>query len=232
MCVIPSSGRCSERSLPTPRSGLTGAFDSQHPGINTDTAITAQFSHNARWIYSCQDGYSPADRTTTQELVYCIDGYFSALNLLCMKDCSAAPIPDLTRYQVSMTEQELYRHGDTVSITCNYGYSPISGSSPDILMCYDGSWDTQTLRCSKNCNEWMPDAPTNGVGLYPGVQYNIAAGTPYIDFDPTARDTSGGPLLIGVMNGTNFIATLNRLQATNWVSGRHPDQARPRRMFL
>lgn len=170
----PTENECSGGSWTSP-SPNCDVFSCGRPEVESDVTLTPdKTTYDAREVvaYSCPQGESleGASSATCNSQ----NSWVPAGVPLCQALC---PVPTINNGAVPSGE---YKEGDTVTVTCDSGYSLEAGQSSTITCGDNGSWDTLP-RCLETCT--VPNIPNsdfaNGATLNHGQTVYIDCDTGY-----------------------------------------------------
>eukprot|EP00916_Digyalum_oweni_P005387 GHVL01009419.1.p1 GENE.GHVL01009419.1~~GHVL01009419.1.p1 ORF type:complete len:1424 (-),score=362.34 GHVL01009419.1:290-4249(-) len=139
----------------------------------------------------CGSGYSKAGGVSPEKVI-CLFSHWSLITLDCKTSCQEYVITfdKAHKYDLKGEEavDELLPHGSFKQVKCADGFYASHGRDPDMVMCNDGLWTPQTLRCKGYCqnNPFGNDESFNtdayvvdGFGLGHGDERTIGCNSGY-----------------------------------------------------
>uniref|UniRef100_A0A0G4IEK6 Sushi domain-containing protein n=1 Tax=Chromera velia CCMP2878 TaxID=1169474 RepID=A0A0G4IEK6_9ALVE len=190
---------CAEGDLPNARKGYMR--DLVHDGSNSNRPYT---SHGAVWQFQCDAGFSPVkcdggrgcreskpeDTGFNTAQVTCVNGMFTPLTLLCMRDCPPFKLlPDDIRNNRYVIENPLgpndtAHHGHALQVVCNETnfQHHVTKESSGVALCEDGTWTRFDLQCKKSCvQQKTASGPDDDPRLFfPPWGYNLTETPPRV----------------------------------------------------
>ncbi|XP_077981817.1 CUB and sushi domain-containing protein 3-like [Glandiceps talaboti] len=111
------------------------------------STCTSPYVHSETCTYTCDDGYSPSDGSSSFGIT-CVNAGWTTSSATCIADCS--PLPTITGATSTCTSP--YVHSETCTYTCNDGYSQSDGSSSFGITCVNAGWTTSSATCIADCS--------------------------------------------------------------------------------